>query len=73
VEHVGVKEAFNIALRFVIGLEHMEEDPVENQVVNLTKTIQQLQQRVSELELQTVPSTLQEVRYQREETTQSTV
>jgi hypothetical protein len=57
----------------VTGLEQMEEDPVENQVVKLVEAIQQLQQRVAELELQTVPSTPQEVRDQREETARSTV
>lgn len=44
------------------GLEQMEEDPVENQVVKLVEAIQQLQQRIAEPELQTVPSTPQEVR-----------
>jgi hypothetical protein len=51
----------------------MEEDPVENQVVKLVEAIQQLQQRVAELELQVVPSTPQEVRDQWEETSRSTV
>jgi hypothetical protein len=46
----------------------MEEDPVEDQVVKLVEAIQQLQQRVAELELQVMPSTPQEVRDQREET-----
>jgi hypothetical protein len=39
----------------------MEEDPMESQVVKLVEAIQQLQQRIAELELQIVPSTLQEV------------
>jgi hypothetical protein len=39
----------------------MEEDPVERQVGKLVESIQQLQQRIVELELQAVPSTLQEV------------
>jgi hypothetical protein len=60
-EQVKVKEAVNKALRSVTGLEQMEEDPVENQVVKLAEAIQQLQQRIAELELQTVPSTPQEV------------
>jgi hypothetical protein len=50
-----------------MGLEQMEEEPVENQVGRLAEAIQQLQQRIIELELQTVPSTLQEVRDLREE------
>jgi cell division septum initiation protein DivIVA len=57
----------------VTGLEQVEEDPVEDQVVKLAEAIQQLQQRVAELELQAVPSTPQEVRDQREETSQSIV
>jgi TolA-binding protein len=48
----------------------MEEDPVERQVGKLVEAIQQLQQRIAELELQAVPSTPQEVRDQREETAQ---
>jgi uncharacterized membrane-anchored protein YhcB (DUF1043 family) len=51
----------------------MEEDPVVNQVMKLAEAIQQLQQRVAELELQIVPSTLQEVRDQREATAWSAV
>jgi DNA helicase IV len=45
----------------------MEEDPIERQVGKLVKSIQQLQQRIVELELQAVPSTPQEVRDIREE------
>jgi vacuolar-type H+-ATPase subunit D/Vma8 len=51
----------------------MEEDPMESQVGKLAEAIQQLQRRVTELELQVVPSTQQEVQYQREEIAQSTV
>jgi len=51
----------------------MEEHPVEIQVGKLVETIQQLQQRVAELEFQAVPSTPQEVRDQREETVLSAV
>jgi hypothetical protein len=36
----------------------MEEDQVESQVGNLSEAIQQIQQRIPELELQEVPSTL---------------
>jgi hypothetical protein len=57
VEQVGVKEAVNRSLLYVTGLEHIEEDPMENQVAKLAEAIQQLQQRVVELELQAVPST----------------
>jgi chromosome segregation ATPase len=73
VEQIGVKEAVSRALRSVTGLEKKEEDPVEHQVAQLAEAIQQLQQRIADLELQTVPSTLQDVRDQREATAQSTV
>ena len=56
-----------------MGLEKKEEDPVDYQVVQLAEAIQQLQQRIADLELQTIPSTLQDVRYQREATTWSTI
>jgi hypothetical protein len=42
------------------GLEKKEEEPLECQVMKLVEVIQQLQQRVIELELQTIPSTPQE-------------
>jgi hypothetical protein len=57
-ENIGVKETITRELHSVMGLEQMEEDPVESQVGKLVEAIQQLQQRVEELELQAVPSTL---------------
>ena len=48
-EQVRVKEAINIALLSMTGLEQIEEDPIESQVVKLVAAIQQLQQRVAEL------------------------
>ena len=51
----------------------MEEGLIENQVGRIVEAIQQLQQRITELELQTVPSTLQEVWDLREETARSAV
>jgi hypothetical protein len=51
----------------------MEEETTESQVGKLVEAIQQLQARVVELEIQAVPSTPQEVRDQREETTRSAV
>jgi hypothetical protein len=42
-EKIGVKEAVPRALRSVMTLEKMEEDPVENQVGRLAEAIQQLQ------------------------------
>jgi hypothetical protein len=46
-EKIGVKEAVIRALHFVMGLEQMEEDPVERQVGKLVEAIQQLQQRIA--------------------------
>jgi hypothetical protein len=43
------------------GLKQREEEATERQVGKLVEPIQQLQERVAELELQAVPSTLQEV------------
>jgi monomeric isocitrate dehydrogenase len=63
----------NRALHSVSSLAQMEEETVESQVGNLIKSIQQLQARVTELELKAVPSTPQEVRDQREETSRSVV
>jgi acyl transferase domain-containing protein len=51
----------------------MEEETTKIQVGKLAEAIQQLQERVAELDLQAVSSTLQEVRYQREETTSTIV
>jgi hypothetical protein len=65
-EQVGVKEVVSRALRFVTGLEQKEECPVEHQVAQLIEAIQQLQQRIADLEIQIVPSTLQDVRNKRE-------
>jgi hypothetical protein len=45
-------------------LEKKAEEPIECQVMKLVEVIQQLQQRVMELEIQTIPSTPQEVRDQ---------
>jgi hypothetical protein len=73
VEQIRVKEVVKKEFLFVIGFEQMEEDPIVNQVMKLAEAIQQLQQRVTELELQIVPSTPQEVQDQREATTQSIV
>jgi hypothetical protein len=52
-----VKEAVNIALFSVIGLEPQEKDQVEHQVEQLTESIQQLKKRIANLELSTVPNT----------------
>jgi folate-dependent phosphoribosylglycinamide formyltransferase PurN len=57
----------------VPGLAQEEQESVEAQVVKLAETIQQLQVRITELEVQAVPSTLQEVCDQREEATKNAV
>jgi hypothetical protein len=40
IDHIGVKEAVTRALRSMIGLEQMEEDPMESQVGKLAEAIQ---------------------------------
>jgi hypothetical protein len=72
-EHLGVKEAVSKALRSMTGLDQKVEEPVEHQVAQLVEVIQQLQQKITDLELRTVPSTPQDVRDQRESTARSTV
>jgi VIT1/CCC1 family predicted Fe2+/Mn2+ transporter len=72
-EQLRVKEAVSRALRSVTGLEKKVEEPVEHQVAQLVEAIQQLQQRIIDLELRTVPNTPQDVRDQREATARSTV
>jgi hypothetical protein len=61
IEQVKVKEAVNRELRSMMGLEKKEEDPMDNEVVKLAKAIQQHQQRIAYVELQTVPSTLEDM------------
>jgi uncharacterized protein YaaN involved in tellurite resistance len=39
------------------GLEQKVEDPIKRQVMTLAEVIQQLQQRVTDLELQTILQT----------------
>jgi hypothetical protein len=72
-EQTVVKEAVNKALRSVPGLAQEEHESVEVQVVKLAEAIQQLQVRITELEIQAVPSTPQEVRDQREEAAKNAV
>jgi septation ring formation regulator EzrA len=64
-----VKEAVNISLFSMTGLKYL----VKHQVEKLTEAIQQLQQRIIDLELCTLPNTLQDVRDQRDATTRSIV
>jgi hypothetical protein len=72
-KQIRIKEVVNRAFFFVTGLEKKAEEPLECQVMKLAEVIQKIQQRVVELELQTIPGTLQEERDQQEMTAQSTV
>jgi hypothetical protein len=72
-KHIGIEETVNKSFRSVTGLEQKAKEPIEFQVMKLVEVIQQLQQRVMELELQTIPQTPQEVSDQREMTARSTV
>jgi hypothetical protein len=72
-EKTAVKEVVRRALRSVPGLAQEEHEAVEVQVMKLVEAIQQLQARVTELEIQAVPSTPQEVCDQREEAAKSAV
>jgi hypothetical protein len=55
------------------GLEQKFEEPLDHQVMKLAEVIQQLQQRVMNLELQIITSTPQEECDQQEITTSSTI
>jgi hypothetical protein len=55
------------------GLEQKVEEPIERQVMKLAEVIQQLQQRVVELELQAISSTPREEHDQREVNARSTI
>jgi hypothetical protein len=72
-EKTVVKEVVSRALCSVLGLAQEEHEAVEVQVMKLDEAIQQLQERVMELEIQAVPSTPQEVSNQREESAKSIV
>jgi hypothetical protein len=72
-EHLKVKEEVNRALRSVTGLELQAKDRVTHQVEHLAEAVQQLQQRITYLELCTIPDTPEDVRDQREATARSTV
>jgi hypothetical protein len=50
-KQIGIEEVVNRAFFSVTGLEHKAEDPIERQVMTLVEVIQQLQQRVIDLEL----------------------
>jgi hypothetical protein len=73
VEQLEVKEMVNMALLSMTIVEAKAEDRVPQQVVQLEEVIPQLEQRIANLELRTVPETPQDVRDQRQATTRSTV
>ena len=58
-KQIGIEEAVNKSFCSMNGLEQKAEEPIERQVMKLAKVIQQLQQRVVELELQAISSTPQ--------------
>jgi hypothetical protein len=70
-EQLKVKEMVNRALHSVTLIEVKAEDQVPKKVVQLEEVIQQLQQHITDLELRVVPENPQDVRDQREATTQS--
>jgi hypothetical protein len=67
-EQLEVKERVNRALLSVTVIEVKAKERVPQQVVQLEEVIQQLQQRIADLELRAVPETPQDVRDQREAT-----
>jgi len=72
-KQIGIEEAVNRSFHSVTGLEQKEKEPIECQVMKLAEVIQQLQQRVVDLELHTIPQTPQEVLDQREIISWSTI
>jgi hypothetical protein len=54
-KQIRIEEAVNKAFFSLTGLEQKAEQPIERQMMKLTEFIHQLQQRVVELELQTIP------------------
>jgi hypothetical protein len=60
IEKIAVKEVVSRSLRFVPSLAREEHEIIEFQVMKLAEAIKQLQARVTELEIQEVPSTPQE-------------
>jgi hypothetical protein len=70
---LDVRERIHNALHSVTVIEVKTEERVPQQVVQLEEVIQQLQQRIANLELCTVPETPQEIRDLREATACSAV
>jgi uncharacterized protein YaaN involved in tellurite resistance len=72
-EQLEVRERVHSALRSVTFIEVKTEEQIPQQVAQLEEVIQQLQQRITDLELRIVPKTPQEIRYLREEIAHSVV
>jgi cell division protein FtsL len=72
-EQLEVQERVHRALRSVTVIEVQTEEQVPQQVAQLEGVIQQLQQRIADLELCTMPETPQEIRDLREATSCSAV
>ena len=56
-KQIGIEEAVNREFHSATGLEQKDEEPLDCQVMKFVEVIQQLQQRVMDLELQIIPST----------------
>jgi hypothetical protein len=61
-KQLEVKEAVNRALLSMTGLEPQAKDRVTRQVEHIIEAVQQLQQRIIDLELCIIPDTPQYVR-----------
>jgi hypothetical protein len=72
-EQLEVQERVHKALHSVTVIEVKMEDRLPQQVTQLEEVIQQLQQRITDLELRTMPETPQEIRDLREATARSAV
>jgi hypothetical protein len=72
-EQLETQERVHKALHSVTIIEVKMEDHLPQQVTQLEEVIQQLQQRITDLELCTMPETPQEIRDLREATARSVV
>jgi len=71
VERSMVKEVMNKACHYVPCLAQEGQELIEVQVMKLVETIQELQVRITELEIQAILSTPHEVHNQREQATKN--
>jgi hypothetical protein len=60
-KQIGIEEVINRASISVTSLQKKVEDPIKCQVMTFVEVIQELQQRVVDLELHAIPQTPQEV------------